>query len=190
MNAYTTKHNALTIAAIRDTNMSLNPLNAYDPETNNMLKKAVVSSSTPMPAVTGWISMIVAIPNTSVKTRGKIERHRMKRFAHKVWQGCLSSKRLGSQQQHENSEAFVQSEINRVDKTLIGFKRTVFKIIPLIIIVCSTVIIMLDKPIYRATVISVIAMMIIIILIDSNAIARLENYKKLLISEEVTAPNN
>ena len=68
-------------------------------------------------------------------------------------------------------------EINRAEKTLIGFKRTVFRIIPLIIIVCSIVIIMLDKPIYRATVISVIAMMIIIILIDSNAIAKVENYK-------------
>ena len=59
-----------------------------------------------------------------------------------------------------------------------------------IIIVCSIVIIMLDKPIYRATVISVIAMMIIIILIDSNAIARLENYKKLLINREETTTNN
>ena len=49
---------------------------------------------------------------------------------------------------------------------------------------------MLDKPIYRATVISVIAMMIIIILIDSNAIARLENYKKLLINKEETSTNN
>ena len=46
---------------------------------------------------------------------------------------------------------------------------------------------MLDKPIYRATVISVIAMMIIIILIE---VINLENYKKLLISEEETAPNN
>ena len=91
---------------------------------------------------------------------------------------------------NEKSETFVQSEINRVDKTLIGFKRTVFKIIPLIIIFCSIVIIMLDKPIYRATVISVIAMMIIIILIDSNAIARLENYKKLLINKEETSTNN
>ena len=90
---------------------------------------------------------------------------------------------------NKNSEAFVQSEINRVDKTLIGFKRTVFKIIPLIIIFCSIVIIMLDKPIYRAPVISVIAMMIIIILIDSNAIARLENYKKLLINKEETSTN-
>ena len=59
-----------------------------------------------------------------------------------------------------------------------------------IIIVCSIVIIMLDKPIYRATVISVIAMMIIIILIDSNAIARLENYKKLLINKEETSTKN
>ena len=91
---------------------------------------------------------------------------------------------------NENSVAFIQSEINRIDKTLIGFKRTVFKIIPLIIIVCCTVIIMLDKPIYRATFISVIAMMIIIILIDSNAIARLENYKKLLINQGETASNN
>ena len=49
---------------------------------------------------------------------------------------------------------------------------------------------MLDKPIYRATFISVVAMMIIIILIDSNAIARLENYKKLLINQGETASNN
>ena len=27
----------------------------------------------------------------------------------------------------KNSVAFIQSEINRIDKTLIGFKRTVFK---------------------------------------------------------------
>lgn len=76
-----------------------------------------------------------------------------------------------------NPQEFVQSEIARSDKSIGEYQTIVFKIIPFIIIVASLLIVFIDKPTWRATCITTISMMMVILLVDSNANARIESYR-------------
>ena len=78
---------------------------------------------------------------------------------------------------HANPTEFVKSEIVRAEKTIGEFKTAVFKIIPFIIVAAALLIVFVDKPIWRATGITIIAMMAVILLVDSNADARIKAYK-------------
>ncbi|MEL6674952.1 MAG: hypothetical protein AAFR61_22280 [Bacteroidota bacterium] len=73
--------------------------------------------------------------------------------------------------------AFVQAELTRADNT-IGQFENVFKIIPAIIAVAALLMIFVDKPLWRAICMTTIAMMIIILLVDANSTARMEDYKQ------------
>ena len=64
------------------------------------------------------------------------------------------------------------------------FRTIVFKIIPLIIVVAALGIMLIDKPIWRAICITTIALMVVILLVDSNANARIEAYHEQLVSIE------
>lgn len=79
-----------------------------------------------------------------------------------------------------NPTEFVSSEIQRTEKSIGEFRTIVFKVIPFIIIAAALLIVFVDQPIWRAISITTIAMMIVIMLVDSNAKARIENYKKQL----------
>ncbi|MCG8328978.1 MAG: heparan-alpha-glucosaminide N-acetyltransferase domain-containing protein [Chitinophagales bacterium] len=79
-----------------------------------------------------------------------------------------------------DASAFVQSEISRTEKTMAEYQTIVFKVIPLIIVVAALLFVFIDKPIWRAISITTIAMMVVIILVDSNANARIEAYNKQL----------
>lgn len=85
----------------------------------------------------------------------------------------------------QDAVAFVESEIDRTEKTLKGYKN-VFVIIPLIIAICALLMIFFDSPIWRASLITTIAMMSVILLIDGNAGSRIEAYNEqlLLIKEK------
>ncbi len=85
---------------------------------------------------------------------------------------------------NKDSTAFVQSEIERTDQTLSEFKTIVFKVIPLIVTAASLLLIFVDRPIWRAIGITTIAMMVIILFVDSNANARIETYHKQLLEEQ------
>lgn len=76
--------------------------------------------------------------------------------------------------------AFVQSEIIRSEKTIEEYKLIVFKVIPLIIVAAAFLIIFSDKPNWRAISTTTIAMMVVILLVDNNANARMEAYKEQL----------
>lgn len=80
----------------------------------------------------------------------------------------------------KDASAFVTTEIANAQKTIEGYKRAVFRVMPSLIIVCALMLIFINKPIWRAIGVTTIAMLIVIILVDSNAIARLEAYKKQL----------
>lgn len=80
----------------------------------------------------------------------------------------------------KDTNAFVTSEIANAQKTIDGYNRAVFQVMPIVIIVCAFLLMVIDKPLWRAIGITTIAMLIVIILIDSNAIARLDTYKKQL----------
>ena len=85
---------------------------------------------------------------------------------------------------NQDTSAFVQSEIDRVDRTLNEYKTVVFKAIPLIIAACALLIIFLNSPNWRASMITTIAMLIILLLVDGIAHARIEAYKEQLILVE------
>ncbi|MBT8400689.1 MAG: hypothetical protein KJO98_09450 [Rhodothermia bacterium] len=88
---------------------------------------------------------------------------------------------------HNNDvTAFVESEISRTEKTINEYQTIVFKIIPLIIVTAALLIVLIDKPIWRAIGITTIAMMAVILLVDINANARIEAYNKQLVSVEKT----
>lgn len=80
--------------------------------------------------------------------------------------------------------AFIESEISRAEATLKEYKTIVFKAIPLIILVCALLIVFIDTPIWRASMITSIAMLSVILLIDGTAHARIEAYYGQLIIAE------
>ena len=80
-----------------------------------------------------------------------------------------------------DAAAFVQSEIVRSEKTMHEYQNIVFKVIPLIIVAAALLIVFVDKPSWRAIGIVTIAMMVVILLVDTNANARMGAYNKQLV---------
>ncbi len=78
---------------------------------------------------------------------------------------------------------FVKSEITRTEKSMGEYRNIVFKIVPVIIMLASLLIVFVDKPSWRAICITTIAMMVVILVIDSNANARIEAYHQMLLQE-------
>lgn len=76
--------------------------------------------------------------------------------------------------------AFVESEFVRIEKALNEYRTIVFKAIPFIIIGAALLIVFIDKPIWRASAITIIAMMVVILLVDGTAHDRIEIYRQQL----------
>ena len=81
---------------------------------------------------------------------------------------------------NKDASTFIESELQRAESTLKEYKTIVFKAIPLIIATCAIAIIFLDKPIWRASLITTIAMLTVILLVDGTAHSRIKNYKNQL----------
>lgn len=75
---------------------------------------------------------------------------------------------------------FVQVETSRTAQVLGEYRRIVFVVIPLIVVAAALVIVFIDKAAWRASAITVIALMVVILLVDSNANARIEAYREAL----------
>lgn len=80
-----------------------------------------------------------------------------------------------------NSSEFLASEIIRAEATLKEYKTIVFTVIPILIIIAALLIIFVNSPTWRAITITTIAMLIVILLVDGTAQARIENYHKELL---------
>lgn len=80
--------------------------------------------------------------------------------------------------------AFVESEIVRSEDTLNEYKTIVFTAIPLIIAVCALVLLFFNTPIWRASMITTIAMLVVLLLVDGTAHARIDAYHKQLVLEK------
>ena len=85
---------------------------------------------------------------------------------------------------NNDASAFVKSELVRAEATLKEYQTIVFKVIPFIIAVCALIIVFMDKPIWRASMITTIAMMVVILLIDGTAHARIDAYNQQLLVVE------
>lgn len=80
-----------------------------------------------------------------------------------------------------NAPAFVESELERTEATLKEYKNIVFTAIPIIIAICSMVIYFLDRNGWRASMITTIAMLVVILIIDGLAHARINSYHQELL---------
>ena len=79
-----------------------------------------------------------------------------------------------------DASEFVASEIERADKGFGIYRIAVFRVIPLIIAICAVLLLFLETPVLRASLIVTIAMMSVLLVIDTNASARLEIYQEKL----------
>lgn len=75
---------------------------------------------------------------------------------------------------------FVADEIARADRVLNEYRIAVFRVILLIIAACALAILYFETPLWRASLITTIVMMAVILVIDTNANARLEGYREQL----------
>ncbi len=82
----------------------------------------------------------------------------------------------------EDAAGFVASEIKRVDRTMAQYRTAVFKVIPLMIAASALLIFFMHELGWRAALITAIVFLGLIMLIGSNANARLEAYKTALVS--------
>jgi len=81
---------------------------------------------------------------------------------------------------NKDASAFVASELERAKATLKEYSNIVFTAIPLIIATCALGIMFLNSPTWRASLITTIAMMVVILLIDGTAYARIDAYNQQL----------
>ncbi|MEQ9286989.1 MAG: hypothetical protein RIG77_08785 [Cyclobacteriaceae bacterium] len=81
---------------------------------------------------------------------------------------------------NSDAPAFAASEIARAERTLNEYK-IVFKVVPIIVIVAALLLVFINTPTWRAIGITTIAMMIVILLVDGTAHARIEAYHKQLL---------
>lgn len=79
---------------------------------------------------------------------------------------------------NSDASAFVESEIARAESTLKEYQTIVFKAIPIIIIVAALLIMFINTPTWRAISVTTIATLIVILLVDGTAHARIEAYYK------------
>ena len=85
---------------------------------------------------------------------------------------------------YEDAVSFWNSEIQRTESTLKEYK-VVFKVIPIMIILSALLILFIQTPTWRAIGITIIAMLIVILLVDGTAYARIESYDKELKSIDI-----
>ena len=85
--------------------------------------------------------------------------------------------------------AFVASELERAEATLKEYQNIVFTAIPIIIAICAIVLIFVNAPIWRASMITTIAMLVVILLIDGTAHARIDAYNEQLLLVEKELKN-
>ena len=84
----------------------------------------------------------------------------------------------------EDMTAFLASEIERADRTLQEYKTVVFTAIPIIIAACALLLVFFHSPKWKASLITSMAMLIVILLIDGTAQGRIKAYYKHLIQME------
>ncbi|MAY84533.1 MAG: hypothetical protein CMP59_10415 [Flavobacteriales bacterium] len=83
-----------------------------------------------------------------------------------------------------DASAFIASELERAEVTLKEYKNIVFTAIPIIIAVCAAVLFLVNAAVWRASMITGISMLAVIMLIDGLAHARIAEYNKQLIQAQ------
>lgn len=81
---------------------------------------------------------------------------------------------------NQDVKGFVSAELDRTEATLKEYKNVVFTAIPIIIGACVLILYFVDRPVWRSSMITSIAMLTVILLIDGLAHARINDYNKQL----------
>ena len=76
-----------------------------------------------------------------------------------------------------DAKAFLGSEITRADKTVSGYQKAVQIYLPAIIAICAVTLLVVKTPNWQASMVAIIAMMAVIMLVDTNAAKRMEDYQ-------------
>ncbi|MEP5153253.1 hypothetical protein [Planktotalea sp.] len=79
-----------------------------------------------------------------------------------------------------DAQAFISTELAKAERILGAYRFAVYRAIPLIIALCAVLFVVLSAPVWRASFVTTIAMMAVIMVIDTNANTRLEAYKSAL----------
>ena len=90
----------------------------------------------------------------------------------------------------ENPIAFVEAELARTNATLLEYKNVVFTGIPVIIGICVGILFFVSAPRWRATIITSISMLSVILFIDGLAHARISEYRQQLLQEQKEIQHN
>lgn len=80
-----------------------------------------------------------------------------------------------------DASGFIASEIARAEKVLGDYNLAVFRIIPIIVTVCAILFLFVEAPIWRASLVTTITLMGLVLLVDTNASARLDAYRDQLV---------
>lgn len=83
---------------------------------------------------------------------------------------------------NEDATAFTASELERAAATLKEYKTIVFTAIPILLVCCALGILFIEVAAWRAGFITTMAMLVVILLIDGTAYARMDHYNKQLLS--------
>ena len=79
-----------------------------------------------------------------------------------------------------DSVSFIDSQIENADRVLRDYQIAVFRIMPVVIAIAAILFLFLTSPLWRASLVTTIAILAVIMLIDTNANARLEDYRQKL----------
>jgi hypothetical protein len=79
-----------------------------------------------------------------------------------------------------NPSAIIKSEITRTEKTIKTYENIALKVFPLIVVVVLLVAIFISYPLVRAICIGIIAFLLVLILLDSQALKRMKIYHEQL----------
>ena len=76
-----------------------------------------------------------------------------------------------------DANAFLAAEITRADKTVSGYQKAVHIYLPAIIAICALSLLVVRTANWQASMVAIIAMMAVIMLVDTNAATRMERYQ-------------
>ena len=79
---------------------------------------------------------------------------------------------------NENPSEFIETEIQRTKASIAQYKRDLFDVFPFVMGFSALMMIFIKRKIWRAIFITLIAMSTVIMLVDSQAIALLEEYNR------------
>lgn len=86
-----------------------------------------------------------------------------------------------------DAKAFLDAEMTRAEKTVSGYQKAVHIFLPAIIVISALALLVVRTANWQASMVAIIAMMAVIMLVDTNAATRMERYKDRL--EELVTSN-